>query len=124
MEILADASAIYHSCGITGFRRNDVGHGKDLGRARIYMKIDLQHTYHLVRIAKGDEAKTTFRMCYGSFEWLVIPKGLANTPSTFQCFINDTFSDMIDVSIVIYLDDILIYSDNLADHKKHVKEVL
>ena len=48
------------------------------GKAHIYTKIDLRHTYHLVRIAKGDEAKTTFRTCYSSFEWLVIPEGLTN----------------------------------------------
>jgi len=93
-------------------------------KARIYTKIDLQHAYHLVRIAEGDEAKTTFRTRYGSFEWLVIPEGLTNAPSTFQRFMNGVFSDLIDVSVIIYLDDILIYSNNLAEHRKHVKEVL
>src|SRR6266511_798177 len=94
------------------------------GRARIYTKIDLRHAYHLVRIADGDEEKTTFRTRYGSFEWLVIPEGLTNAPASFQRFMNDVFSDMIDVSVVVYLDDILIYSDNPADHRKHVREVL
>ncbi len=94
------------------------------GRTRIYTKIDLQYAYHLVRIADGDEEKTTFHMRYGSFEGLVIPEGLTNAPASFQRFINDVFSDMNDVSIVVYLDDILIYSDNPADHCKHVKEVL
>jgi len=88
------------------------------------MKIDLRHAYHLVWIAKGDEEKTTFCMRYGSFKWLVILEGLTNAPASFQQFMNDVFSDMIDVSIVIYLDDILIYSDNSIDHHKHVKEVL
>ena len=87
------------------------------------MKIDLRHVYHLVQIAKGDEEKTTFRTHYGSFKWLVIPKGLTNAPSAFQCFMNEVFSDLIDVSVIVYLDDILIYS-NLAEHRKHVKEVL
>jgi len=59
----------------------------------------------------------------GLFEWLVILEGLTNAPTSFQRFMNDVFSDMIDVSIVIYLD-ILIYSNNLADHHKHIKEVL
>ena len=63
-------------------------------------------------------------MHYGSFKWLVIPEGLTNAPASFQRFMNDVFSDMIDVSIVIYLDNILIYSNNPADHCKHVKEVL
>ena len=53
-----------------------------------------------------------------------MPFGLSNTPLVFQHFINDIFSNLLDVSIVIYLDDILIYSDNMDDHKKHVKEVL
>jgi len=54
----------------------------------------------------------------------VIPKGLTNAPSAFQRFINEVFSDLIDVSVIVYLDDILIYSNNLAEHRKHVKEVL
>jgi len=95
-----------------------------LGKARIYTKIDLRHAYHLVRIADGDEPKTTFRTRYGSFEWLVMPFGLSNAPAAFQRFMNDTFSDMVDVSVIVYLDDILIYSSDLASHKKHVKEVL
>jgi len=93
-------------------------------KAWIYSKIDLKRAYHLVRIAKEDEWKIAFRIRYGSFEWLVIPFGLSNAPSAFQRFMNDIFSDLLDVSVVIYLDDILIYSDNMDDHKKHVKEVL
>ena len=93
-------------------------------KASVYTKIDLRHAYHLVRIAEGDEWKTAFRTRYGSFEWLVMPFGLTNAPAAFQRFMNDIFSDLIDVCVIIYLDDILIYSDNTADHRKHVKEVL
>ena len=93
-------------------------------KARIYSKIDLKSAYHLVRIASGDEWKTTFRTRYGSFEWLVIPFGLSNAPSAFQRFMNETFADLLDVCVVIYLDDILIYSNNLKEHRIHVKEVL
>ena len=93
-------------------------------KARLYTKIDLRHAYHLVHIADGDEWKTAFRTRYGSFEWLVMPFGLTNAPAAFQRFMNDIFSDMVDVSVVIYLDDILIYSDNPDDHRKHVREVL
>jgi len=89
----------------------------------IYTKIDLRHAYHLVRIATGDEWKTTFRTCYGSFEWLVMPEGLTNAPAGFQRFMNDIFADMIDISVVIYLDDILIYSDNPEQHSAHVWDV-
>ena len=95
-----------------------------LQKARVFTKINLWHAYHLVRIAEGDEWKTTFRTRYGSFEWLVIPFGLSNGPAAFQRFMNNIFSDMLNVSIIVYLDDILIYSDDLTKHKDHVKEVL
>ena len=94
------------------------------GKARIYTALDLRHAYHLVRIAEGDEWKTAFRTRYGSFEWLVMPFGLTNAPAAFQRFMNDIFSDLLDVTVIVYLDDILIFSDNPADHKKHVREVL
>lgn len=94
------------------------------GRARIYTTIDLRHAYHLVRIAEGDEWKTAFRTRYGSFEWLVMPFGLSNAPAAFQRFMNDIFSDLLDVHVTIYLDDILVYSDDPAEHTKHVREVL
>jgi hypothetical protein len=77
----------------------------------------LRHAYHLVRIREGDEWKTTFRTKYGSFEWLVMPFGLSNTPGAFQRFMND-------VCVVVYLDNILIYSSDKTTHCKQVKEVL
>src|SRR5271156_2056947 len=92
--------------------------------ARIYLKIDLKHAYHLVRIAEGDEWKTAFRTRYGSFEWRVMPFGLTNAPAGFQRFMNDIFSDLLDVYVIIYLDDILIFSDDPSKHKEHVREVL
>src|SRR5271156_6883221 len=78
--------------------------------ARIYLKIDLKHAYHLVRIAEGDEPKTTFRTRYGSYEWRVMPFGLTNGPVAFQRFINDVLGDLMDVCTIGYLDDILVYS--------------
>ena len=53
-----------------------------------------------------------------------MPFGLTNAPAAFQRFVNSVFADMLDVCVVVYLDDILIYSDNMEDHKKHVQEVL
>ena len=93
-------------------------------KAWVYSKIDLCHAYHLVCIANGDEWKTAFRTCYGSFEWSVMPFGLTNAPAAFQRFMNDIFSDLLDVCVVIYLDDILIYSNDMSEHHWHVKEVL
>jgi len=95
-----------------------------LTKAHYYTKIDLRSVYHLVYIAKGDEWKTAFRTHYGSFEWLVMSFGLLNALSAFQRFINEIFTEMLDVSVVIYLDDILVYSDDLESHKRHVREVL
>ena len=93
-------------------------------RAKIYSKINLRHAYHLVRIAPGNEWKTAFRMRYGSYEWLVMPFGLTNTPAAFQRFVNTIFADMLDVCVVVYLHDILIYSEDMESHQQHVQEVL
>ena len=93
-------------------------------RAHIYTKIDLRHAYHLVCIAKGDKWKTAFQTRYGTFKWSVMPFRLSNAPAAFQHFMNNVFSDLLDVCVVIYLDDILIYSDDIMQHRRHVKEVL
>src|SRR5260221_6308978 len=91
---------------------------------RIYSKIDLKHAYHLVCIAEGDKPKTAFRTRYGSYKWRVMPFGLSNMPAAFQRFINEVLGDLMDVCMVGYLDDILIYLDSLEDHRDHVHEVL
>jgi len=93
-------------------------------RAKIYSKIDLQHVYHLVQIAPGDKWKTAFHTRYGSYEWLVMPFGLTNAPAAFQWFVNTVFADMLDVCVVVYLDDILIYSEDMESHQQHIQEVL
>ena len=93
-------------------------------KARIYTKIDLRNTYHLVCIAKGDKWKTIFQTWYGFFEWLMMLFGLSNAPIVFQQFMNEIFGDLLDVYVVVYLDNIIIYSNNPDDHRKHVKEVL
>ena len=93
-------------------------------KAQVYSKIDLHHAYYLVHIANGDEWKTAFRTHYGSFEWSVIPFSLTNAPMAFQRFMNNIFSDLSDICIVIYLDDILIYLNNMSKHYQHVKEIL
>src|SRR5271154_6421766 len=75
-------------------------------------------------VREGDEWKTAFRSRYGSFEFRVMPFGLTNAPSSFQRFMNTIFGDLLDVYIVVYLDDILIFSSSLEEHRDHVKEVL
>ena len=93
-------------------------------KARFYTKIDLCHAYHLVCIQEGDEWKTAFRTHYGSFKWHVMPFGLTNVPAAFQHFMNDIFSDLLNVCMLVYLDDILIYSDSEEEHIRHVCKVL
>jgi Reverse transcriptase (RNA-dependent DNA polymerase) len=91
-----------------------------LKSANIYTKFNLRAGYNNVRIALGQEWKTAFCTHYGLFEYLVMPFGLTNAPATFQFFMNDVFQDMADVFVVVYLDDILIFSKNHHDHHKHV----
>ena len=85
-------------------------------KAWVYSKIDLCYTYYLVCITDGDKWKTAFRTCYGLFEWSVISFSLTNAPIAFQRFMNDIFSDLLDVCIMIYLNDILIYLNNMSKH--------
>ena len=93
-------------------------------KAQFYSKINLRHAYHLIWIQEGDEWKTAFRTCYGSFEWCVMPFGLTNAPAAFQRLMNNVFSDLLDICVLVYLDDILIYSDTLEEHRRHICEVL
>ena len=95
-----------------------------LHKAQVYSKIDLHYAYHLVHITNGDKWKIAFRTCYRSFEWSVMSFGLANASIAFQQFMNDIFSDILDNCVIIYLDDILIYSNNMLEHHQHVKKVL
>ena len=92
--------------------------------AKIFTKLDLKSGYNLLRIKEGDEWKTAFHTCYGICEYKVMPFGLANAPATFHNVINEIFRDMIDLGVVIYLDDILVYSENEQDHVALVKRVL
>uniref|UniRef100_A0AAY5K2N8 ribonuclease H n=1 Tax=Esox lucius TaxID=8010 RepID=A0AAY5K2N8_ESOLU len=97
---------------------------EQIGQASIFTKLDLRSAYHLVRIRKGDEWKTAFITQRGHYEYRVMPFGLTNAPAVFQAFMNDIFRDMIDRFVIIYLDDILIYSGNLTEHIGHVRQVL
>ncbi|KAG9590724.1 hypothetical protein KCU77_g7839, partial [Aureobasidium melanogenum] len=95
-----------------------------LSRAKNYTKLDIISAFNRLRIKEGDEWKTAFRTRYGLFEYLVMPFGLCNGPASFQNFINDTLREYLDVFCTAYLDDILIYSEDEAEHERHVKLVL
>jgi hypothetical protein len=86
--------------------------------------LDVKDAYHNLRIAEGDEWKTAFWMKYGLYEYLVMPFGLTNAPASFQWWMNEVLSDYLDVFCIAYLDDILIYSDNLEQDRQHVRRIL
>ncbi|CCO36736.1 hypothetical protein RSOLAG1IB_12395 [Rhizoctonia solani AG-1 IB] len=92
--------------------------------AKLFTKLDLRWGYNNVRVKEGDKWKTAFRTKYGLFETLVMPFGLSGAPGAFQAMMNKVFQDLLDVSVIIYLDNILIYSRNPDEHESHVKEVL
>ena len=93
-------------------------------KARIFSKIDLCGAYNLVRIKDGDEWKTAFCCRFGHYEYRVMPFGLTNAPAVFQGLMNTIFRDILDIYCVIYLDNILIYSEDATTHTTHVQEVL
>jgi hypothetical protein len=89
-----------------------------------FTKMDLKNGFHLIRIREGDEWKTAFRTRYGLYEFQVMPFGLTNAPSTFQDMMNHVFSDMLDLGLIAYMDDILIYAKTREEHDRIVREVL
>ena len=92
--------------------------------ARHFTKIDIRNAYHRIRIRKGDEWKTAFRTRYEQFEYQVMPFGLANAPAIFQSYVNHALKPYLDICCVIYLNDVLIYSETEEQHWEHVRKVL
>jgi hypothetical protein len=92
--------------------------------ATIFSKIDLRSGYHQLRINDADTDKTTFVTRYGSYKFLVMPFGLTNAPSVFMQLMNSVLAEYIDDFVIVFIDDILIYSNDEAQHTQHVKLVL
>ncbi|KAL0198900.1 hypothetical protein M9458_007440, partial [Cirrhinus mrigala] len=94
---------------------------EELCGARVFTKLDLRSAYNLVRIRAGDEWKT-FVTPTGHYEYWVMPYGLSISPSVFQTLMNEVFREFLHRFVGVYIDDILIYSWNLAGHLQHVQQ--
>ena len=92
--------------------------------ARVYSKIDLRTGYHQLRLREADVTKTTFRLQYGHFEFMVMPFRLTNVPAAFMDLMHKMFQPYLDRSIVVFMDNILIYSQSEEDHVDHLRVVL
>ncbi|GBG77426.1 hypothetical protein CBR_g23875 [Chara braunii] len=91
---------------------------------RFFTKIDLRSGYHQICVAAADQLKTAFRSRFGHYEFTVMSFGLTNTPATFQRAMNDICRHILEQYVLVYLDDILVYSRTLEEHLRHLRDVL
>ena len=95
-----------------------------LAKAKVFSKIYLRSGYHQIKIRPEDIPKIAFSTRYGSYEYLVMSFGLTNAPAYFMYLMNSIFMPMLDKFVVMFIDDILIYLENEADHVEHLRVVL
>jgi hypothetical protein len=92
--------------------------------AKIFLKIDLRYGHHQVRIKDEDIINTTFRIRYGHYKFTVVPFGLSNAPVVFMCLMNGVFREYLDKFLIVFLDDILVYSKLEEEHENYLRVVL
>jgi hypothetical protein len=95
-----------------------------LAGAQVFSKIDLRSGYHQIKIRAEDIPKTTFTTRYGLFEYLLMSFGLMNAPAHFMYLMNSVFMPELDKFMVVFIDDILIYSRSMEEHEEHLRIIL
>ena len=95
-----------------------------VGGSNIFSNIDLWYGYHQVRICNEDTHKTTFRTRYNHYEFVVMPFGLTNAFTNFMCMMKNIFSKYLDTFVLVFIDDILVYSKSKEEHEDHLLIVL